>query len=252
MKNKIAFTFISLILSLAIAFPVFALTGREIVEKSEKAIRSESLSAVYAMKVTTASWSRTIEFKYIERRKERKSFAEIYAPKKDEDNRFLLIKNNMWHYIPKLQQTIKISPSMMLQPWMGSDFSNDDIVKESSILEDYNHNLVASVTLNGQKCYKVELVPKPDAAVVWGKIIYYTRESDFLPYREEFYNEHAEMKKVMTFSEYKVMGGRTIPTVYTMKTVNKPDKLTVLEIKDVKFDIDIPEKSFTQQNLTRK
>lgn len=252
MKNKIVFIIISLILSLAIAFPVSALTGREIVEKSEKAIRGESLSAVYAMKVTTASWSRTIEFKYMEKRKERKSFAEIYAPKKDEDNRFLLIKNNMWHYIPKLQQTIKISPSMMLQSWMGSDFSNDDIVKESSILEDYNHTLVGSVTINGQKCYKIELIPKPDAAVVWGKIIYFTRESDFLPYKEEFYNEHSEMKKVMTFSEYKAMGGRTIPTLYTMQTVNKPDKRTVLEIKDVKFDIDIPEKSFTQQNLTRK
>lgn len=251
MKNKTAFTIINIFISLVLSCPVFGITGREIVEKSEKAIRGESLSVVYAMKVTTASWSRTIEFKYIEKRKERKSFAEIYAPQKDAGNRFLLVKNNMWHYIPKLQQTIKISPSMMLQAWMGSDFSNDDIVKESSILEDYNHNLVGSVTINGQKCYKVELIPKPDAAVVWGKIIYYTRENDFLPCKEEFYNEHAELKKVMTFSEYKEMGGRTIPTVYTMQTVNKPDKLTVLEIRDVKFDIDIPEKSFTQQNLTR-
>ncbi len=95
------------------------------------------------------------------------SFAEILSPKKDAGNRFLLINDNMWHYVPKLQQTIKISPSMMLQSWMGSDFTNDDIVKQSSLIDDYTHTLEGRETVRGVECFKVVLVPKPNAAVVW-------------------------------------------------------------------------------------
>jgi outer membrane lipoprotein-sorting protein len=231
--------------------PLLALTGREIVEKSEEAVRANSISGTYEITVKTRRWTRTMAMKYQEMRKARKSFAEITSPRKDAGNRFLMIENGMWHYVPKIQQTIKISPSMMLQSWMGSDFSNDDIVKESSILHDYTHKLLGNEKAEGHDTFKVELTPKKDAAVVWGKILYYARSSDFLPVKQEFFSEHGVLRKTLTCSDFRVMGGRMIPAVYTMRPAGK-DRYTIMEIKSIAFNADIPARVFSLQNLTKR
>ena len=230
----------------------YAVTAKEIVEKSEEASRGKSLSGGYSITIKTQRWTRVMEVKYHENRIKHQSLLEINAPVKDAGNRFLLIKKDMWHYMQKTQNTIMISPSMMLQPWMGSDFSNDDIVKESSLVQDYNQVILGQEDVDGMKCYKLELRPKPDAPVVWGKIIYFARVSDCLLVRQEFYNEHNVMKKFLSCSNFKVMDGRTIPTLYKMKPANNEERYTILEIKSIKFNIDIPERVFSKQNLTRK
>ncbi len=229
-----------------------ALTAKEIIELSEKAVRGDSQTGTFDITVKTRRWTRTMQLRSYENRLQKKSFAEIYAPVKDAGNRFLLIDKNMWQYVPKLQQTIKISPSMMLQSWMGSDFTNDDIVKESSIIEDYTHVLAGSETVDGQKCYKVELTPKPGAAVVWGKIMYFAREGDCLPVKKEFYNEHGVLKKVLVCSAFRQMHDRVIPTLYKMRTVGKEDQYTLMEISEARFNTAIPGRVFSLQNLQRK
>lgn len=234
---------------------LFALTGKEIIEKSEKLVQGDTQLAVYEIVIKTRRWTRTMKMKsYMDRRQKSdlKSFAEIYAPKKDAGNRFLMIGDKMWHYVPKLQQTVKISPSMMLQSWMGSDFTNDDIVKESSIINDYTHKLLGKETVDTHECYKVELIPKPDAAVVWGKIFYFARTEDILPVRQEFYNEHGVLKKYLTYSDFKQMHDRVVPTLYKMQTVKKKDRYTLMKITAVKYDVSLPGKVFTLQNLKRK
>ncbi len=247
-----ACTLAFLLIQLAAGKTASALTGREVVEKSENAVRANSMVSVYKITVKTRRWTRTMELKYYEYRHRRTSFSEISSPKKDAGNRFLLIKDNMWHYVPKLQQTIKISPSMMLNSWMGSDFTNDDIVKESSIINDYSHKLLGEQTAEGQACLVVELKPKPGAAVVWGKIIYFARKSDFLPVMQEFYNEHNVKKKVMTCSDFRKLGGRIIPTLYKMQSVGKPDRYTLMKIEKINFNVNIPSRIFSKQNLERK
>jgi len=234
------------------ALPSYALTGKEIIRKTEDAMRGTSVVGTYLITVKTKLWTRTMKLKAYDQRAGKKSFNEIYEPKKDAGNRFLMINKNMWHYVPKLQQTIKISPSMMLQSWMGSDFTNDDIVKESSIEEDYTHAVTGAATVDGHPCHVITLTPKPDAAVVWGKIIYSVRQSDYLPVREEFYNEHNVLKRVMTFGQFKKMDDRVIPTLWKMQTVSKPEAHTILEIASIRFNTAIPSRTFTMQNLTRK
>lgn len=141
---------------------------------------------------------------------------------------------------------------MMLDSWMGSDFTNDDIVKESSIVNDYTHSIIGEETVDSHRCYKIKLSPKPEAAVVWGKIIYYARKSDYLPVKEEFYNEHSVLKKVMTFSSFMKMHDRVIPTLYKMITVNKKNRYTLMLIKQVKFNVKIPAGIFSLQHLKRR
>lgn len=229
-----------------------ALSAGEIIEASEKAVRGDSQQGTFVMTVKTRRWTRSMTLHSWENRLQKKSFAEIISPPKDAGNRFLLMDKNMWHYVPRLQQTVKISASMMLQSWMGSDFSNDDIIKESSIKTDYTHKLLGTETVDGHRCYKIELSPRPEAAVVWGKIVYFARESDYLPVREDFYNEHGVLKKLLSCSSFKTMHDRVIPTVYRMQTVGKKDQYTLMEIKDVRFNIAIPARIFSLQNLQRK
>ncbi len=250
MKSKVFLvSFVIFILCIFIN-NLFALSAKEIIMKSDRIVRGDTSHALYEITIKTRRWTRTLELESYENREKKKSFSVIIAPAKDAGNRFLLIDQNMWHYIPDIQQTIKISPSMMLDSWMGSDFTNDDIIKESSIVNDYSHTLKGNETIDGNVCYKIELLPKPDAAVVWGKIIYYARESDYLPVREEYYNEHNVLKKEMICRDFKKMHDRIIPTLYIMTTISKKDQYTQMLIKNIRFNIPISDRIFSKQNLT--
>ncbi|HOP62790.1 MAG TPA: outer membrane lipoprotein-sorting protein [Spirochaetota bacterium] len=249
MIRKILLTLFSFLI---FTVTVYAENATEIIRKSEEAVRGNSQISRIEIIIKTRRWTRKLELKSWENRLEKKSFSEITAPRKDAGNRFLLINQDMRQYVPKLKKDIKISPSMMLQAWMGSDFTNDDIVKESSITKDYFHSLEKEEKVDGHSCYKLILKPRPDAAVVWGKIVYYARKGDYLPVREEFYNEHGKMKKIMTCGNFRKMHDRVIPTDYKMQTVGKKDRYTRMIIRAVKFNQTIPASVFTLQNLKRR
>ena len=247
-KKVICFSVMLLFLSVTL----YAIDGTEIIKKSEEAVRGNSQTSSVEIIIKTRRWTRRLELNSWENRLEKKSFSEITSPEKDAGNRFLLIDQEMRQYNPRLKKDIKISPSMMLQSWMGSDFTNDDIIKESSITKDYFHTLEGTETIDGHLCYRIILMPKPEAAVVWGKIVYYARKSDYLPVLEEFYNEHGVKKKIMTCSGFKMMHDRVIPTTYKMQTVGKDDRYTMMNILYVKFNEKIPSSVFTLQNLKRR
>lgn len=140
---------------------------------------------------------------------------------------------------------------MMLNSWMGSDFTNDDIVKQSSILEDYTHTILSKETVDGHSCYKIQLKPKPNAPVVWGKILYYARVTDYLPVKQELYNERDILKKLLTYSDFKKMHDRVIPCRYKMVTIGKKGQYTIMYIKKAKYNISIPGRIFTKQYLKK-
>ncbi len=253
MKKKILLFSLSIFTIILISQKIsYALNAKQIIMASQEAIRGKSQISISVITIKTRRWTRKLKIKSWENRRQKKSFSEILAPSKDAGNRFLLIRKTMRHFIPKLQKVIKISPSMMLQAWMGSDFTNDDIVKESSKIEDYTHTILGKKTINNDLCYKIMLNPKAETAVVWGKIIYYARVKDNLPAREEYYNERNELKKVLSFSKFKKLGGRIIPTLYKMQTISKKNRYTLMEIKNARFNVKISRKTFTLQNLKRK
>lgn len=247
------YIYVMLLLLISALEPVDGeMTATEIIKRSEDAVRGDSQIASIEITIKTRRWTRTLQMKSWENRIEKRSFSEILAPEKDAGNRFLLIGQEMRQYVPKLKKDIKISQSMMLQSWMGSDFTNDDIIRESSITKDYFHTLDGSERVDGHECLRILLKPKPEAPVVWGKIIYYARRSDYLPVKEEFYNEHDVKKKVMTCGGFRTMDDRIIPTVYKMETVGKEDRYTMMTVINVKFNEKIPSSVFTLQNLKRK
>jgi ubiquinone/menaquinone biosynthesis C-methylase UbiE/outer membrane lipoprotein-sorting protein len=224
--------------------------ARDVVDRAEGAIWGKTLQAQLTMTVTTPRWTRTLELStWIER--PRRSFIRILAPAKEAGIASLRIGGEMWNYLPAVERTIKIPPSMMLQPWMGSDFTNDDLVKESSLIDDYTQRLVAGDTSDAA-VYVVECSPKPDAAVVWGRIVMRVRRSDFLPVREEFYDERGALVRVLTFSDIRTLGGRTIPTKWEMRPTAKPGNVTTVVMTRATYDEPIASAIFTQRNLEKR
>lgn len=233
--------------------PVFAAadpTGRELVAHVEQLLWGKTNQGVAEMTVTTPRWERKLNMRFWMDRPNR-TFIRIAAPPKEAGIGSLRIRAEMWNYLPAVERVIKIPPSMMLQPWMGSDMTNDDLVKESSAVEDYVHTLLGTEETDGVKVYRVHSAPKSEAAVVWGKIIYKIRVADRLPYKQEYYDERGELIRVLTFSEVRELGGRTIPTRWEMRPLAKPQNKTVFVLKQMTFNQTISEDIFSLRNLQR-
>ncbi len=222
----------------------------EIIRRADQLLRGKTQQGTYRMIVIRPEWQRTMRFKFWSEGTE-KSFILILEPAKEKGITFLKIKNEMWNYIPRINRIIKIPPSMMLQSWMGSDFTNDDLVKESNVVEDYEHTLLGEEKLDGDLAYKIELTPRPEAAVVWGKIIEWIRKKDYVPLRADYFNERGERIRTMLFKEIKRMGGRTIPTRMELLNEKKPGNRTVLVLENVVFDRPIRQSVFTMTFLKR-
>ena len=220
----------------------------QIVQQAEEKMRGESSRGEMQMKIIRPSWERTISFETWGKGTEY-SMTLVTAPAKEEGQIFLKRENELWQYDPTINRMIKLPPSMMSQGWMGSDFSNDDILKESSLSKDYNHNILAEETIDGTEVYKIELLPKEDAAVVWGKIIKWISKDEYLQLKSEYYDVDDYLIKTETASDIKTMGGRVIPSYFEIIPADEEGNKTVLIMEEMEFDIDIDNRFFSQQNM---
>jgi outer membrane lipoprotein-sorting protein len=173
----------------------------------------------------------------------------VTNPPKDKGVAFLKRKKEVWNWVPTLERSIKLPPSMMSQSWMGTDFTNDDLVKEASIVEDYTHTLAADTILNGRNCYVVVMLPKAEAAVVWGMLRMYVDKSQFVEVHVKFFDEEGVLVNVMNSLDIKPMGGRTIPTRVEMVPMDKKNQRTEILYKSLVFDKPIDDEFFTLQQL---
>ncbi|MCG8606697.1 outer membrane lipoprotein-sorting protein [bacterium] len=247
MCRKLATTFLFLVYSTSGLAQESAV---EIVQKSDDLMRGRTQFGIYKMTIIRPDWQRSTEFKFWSEGTE-KAFILILSPAKEKGVTFLKLNNEMWNYIPRINRDIKIPPSMMLQSWMGSDFTNDDLVKESNIVTDYFHTLHGREEVVGFEAYKVELKPKPHAAVVWDKIMEWIRVDDYVPLRAEYFNERGERVRTMFFSEFRKMSGRVIPVRFELVEEKKSGHSTVMELSEVVFDQPIKRTVFTKQHLRR-
>ncbi len=230
------------------------LNGQEsalsIIKKSDELMRGKTMTGTYLMQVIRPDWQRNLEFRFWSEGTE-KSFIQVLAPAKEKGVTFLKLGREMWNYIPRINRIIKIPPSMMLQSWMGSDFTNDDLVRESSVVQDYTHKLLGRDREAGFEAYRIELRPKPQAPVVWDKIIEWVRVSDYVPLRAEYFNERGERIRTVLFLDIAELGGRVMPATLELVEENKPGHKTLLTLKGVVFDQSMPAAVFSKQNLRR-
>ncbi|HBF22011.1 MAG: outer membrane lipoprotein-sorting protein [Owenweeksia sp.] len=228
----------------------YAQDATEIIRKSENKLRGDHSSGTVQMTIERPNWSRTMTMKTWSRGTEY-SMILVTEPARDQGTVYLKRKSEIWNWVPSVERTIKLPPSMMSQSWMGSDFTNDDLVQESSILKDYTHKLLGEETIRGTACYKIQLTPKEDAAVVWGKVISWISKDDYLQLKTEFYDEDGELVNTMEGFEIKELGGRRLPSKLVMTPANEPGNRTIMRQLELNFDDEQPEGFYTTQNMKR-
>ena len=213
-------------------------------------MQGNSNSSVMKMTIVRPEWKREVTMKGWALGRQY-SLILVTAPARDKGQAFLKRTKEMWNWQPSIDRVIKLPPSMMLQSWMGSDFTNDDLVKESSIVNDYSHELIGDSTILGLPVYRIVLVPKPDAPVVWGKIVTFIDKKDYNQLLARYYDEEEELVNTLVLSEIREMGGRRLPTKLEMIPTDKPNHKTVIEYMDLQFDIGLEESFFSMQNMKR-
>ena len=252
MKKKIVLSvFAILFVSFAfMSFDTTEPTATEIIQKMDSKFRGQSSKATMTMKVVRPKWTRTMKMKSWTKGDDY-SLILITAPSRDKGVAFLKRKKDMWQWQPSISRVIKLLPSMMSQSWMGSDFTNDDLSNQSSIIVDYNHKKIGKVKLYGRECYMIQLTPKPDAPVVWGKILVWVDTKDFLQLKTEFYDEDNYLVNTMRGSEIKTMNGRTVTTRMDIIPEDEPGNKTIMIYNDIQFDVKFKDSFFSVQNMKK-
>lgn len=251
MIKKTFFSLLTIMAFLALPSGINAQDAKEIVKKADAKFNGEKSSySEMTMTIVRPKYKRSIQFK---------GWAEtggnaltlVTAPAKEKGQSFLKSGNNLWSWNPTIQRLIKLPPSMMSQGWMGSDFTNDDILKESSLVKDYTHKMIGKETTGGLKCYKIELKPLENAVVVWGKINLWISEDDYFEMKSEYFDEDGYLVKTHIASDIKSFQDRKIPSTIDIIPADEPGNKTHITIDDMKFNISFGKDFFTQQNMKR-
>ncbi|MDX1942785.1 MAG: outer membrane lipoprotein-sorting protein [Saprospiraceae bacterium] len=249
MKNYITL----LILFIVSIYPMTAqntLTAKEIVQKADDKMRGTTSQGEMKMTLVRPTWKREMSMR-VWSKGDDYSLILVTAPARDKGTAFLKREKEIWNWQPTIDRTIKLPPSMMSQSWMGSDFTNDDLVRESSTVNDYTHKILGSEKIDGRDCYKIELIPKEDAAVVWGKIIIWIDKKDFMQMKVEFYDEDNYLVNTMLGKNVKMLGGKLLPAVMEVIPADKPNQKTMIEYISLEFDKPINESFFSVQNMKK-
>jgi outer membrane lipoprotein-sorting protein len=235
---------------LSACFPSYsqALTAFEIVKKANDKATGLTNQGTMKMSIVRPDWSRDVTMKTWSKGS-RYYLIYITEPARDKGQVFMKREQDMWNWMPSISRMIKLPPSMMGQSWMGSDFTNDDLVRMNSILEDFTHEITGSEKIQGFDCYIIELTAKPEAAVVWGKIKLWISKEDFYELKGEYYDEEGKLVNDMVSSDIRQMGDRKLPSKTVMTPVDKPGNQTILEMVDVVFNKPIDDSFFSQQNM---
>ncbi len=228
----------------------YAQSAREIIDQVDRLMRGDASIARLTMDIRTENWDRSLTLRAWSLGTEH-ALIRVETPQREAGTATLRADQEVWNYLPRVDRTIKVPSSMMMGSWMGSHFTNDDLVKESRLVDDYEIEIAFEGERDGVEVWEFLLLPLPDAPVVWGKISYEVRKEDFMPTRARYYDESDEIVRTMTWSEVRLMGSRLVPTVMTMEPIDKPGETTVVRYHELDFDVDLDESFFSLRNLRR-
>ncbi len=226
--------------------------AQEIVDRVARLYISQSTIATMEMRIVKKNKQRNISMRFWSL-DESKILVRILLPQEDAGTAILKVGNQIWYYLPKAKRTVKIRASMMSSSWMGSNFTLNDLVRQSRLTDDYEIATSFEGERDGVAVSEYTLTPKPEAAVVWGKITLEVRHADRMPVWQRFYDEDGKLVRELTFSEYKTVSGRLIPTRLVMETLDKGGKKaveqTTITYEKIVFDEPISEKLFSLGSL---
>ena len=228
-----------------------AQTALEIIDQVDRLMRGESSIARITMDIRTENWDRSLTMQAWSLGTDY-ALIRVETPQKEAGTATLRADQEVWNYLPRVDRTIKVPSSMMMGSWMGSHVTNDDLVKESRLIEDYEIAIEFEGERDGVEVWEFELLPLPEAPVVWGKIRYAVRKDNLMPMWARYYDEDGEIIRTMTFTDIRLMGSRLVPAVMTVEPADKPGETTVITYHELDFDVDLDENFFSLRNLRRE
>ncbi len=252
-------TWIALSLLVTTAAPVLAAApapgtpefARAVLQRADDLYRGEQSHGVMQMEVKTRHWERAMTLEAWSKGKDY-SLVRILEPKKDRGTSTLKDKHDLFTYLNNTGRTVKISGAMMSGSWMGSHFTNDDLVRETRLSDDFDVKQLPDDRLDGVPVYRFELTPRPGKAIVWGKIEVLVRISDQLPLKDTYFDEDKRPVRELALTELKTIGGRTLPTVMTMRPLDGSGEYTRVTWKELRFDVSLDAGFFSVRNLTSR
>lgn len=246
--NRKHIAFILILLGLSISSQ--AQDAKEIVKKMDDKLQGDSNQSEMKMSIVRPKYTRSIAFKNWSLRRDY-FLTYVTSPSKDKGMVSMKYEKEMWSYTPSINRMIKLPPSMMSQGWMGSDYTNDDLVKQSSIVNDYVHTILGEEIIDGIECYQIQMIPNNDANVVWGKIVIWIDKEKYINLKAEYYDEEAYLVRTELGKEVKTFDGRELPSIMEIIPAEEPKNRTIITIISMNFDVDIKESFFSQQNMKR-
>lgn len=217
----------------------------ELLERIDTLYQQDSARAIMTMTIVTPeferslmleSWSLGLDY----------ALVRVLEPQKERGVSTLQRDNEMWNYLPKIRKVVKVPPSMMMGSWMGSDFTNDDLMREVSLVDEYQVSLSETDTE-----YQLDLTPREQTVTVWGGLEIIVRKEDLLPVRQRYFDEDGTLMRVMEFSDITDFGEVTLPATMTLTPMNKTGHQTTVTYQELDFGVDLTEDFFTLNNLRR-
>lgn len=219
--------------------------GARFIEKVRDQHRAETVLAAYRVHIVRPDWQRDIILNVQEDQRNGRYAAELQAPRKLKGTQFLKADGRLWMYMPKLDRRVGISPSMMLEPWMGSDLTNQDLLQADALADAYTHEIVSREQVDGHTVYTIRSTPRDTAAVVWGRLEQQIR-ADGVPLKVDYFDRDGTLARRITFSEPKAFGKRTLPTRWRITPMPETGEYTEVRVDNVQFNVPLPEGAFAQ------
>lgn len=252
-RDKISLIIRSIILSclMLFALPSYAIDVQALVRHVDNLWRGTTSHAEMTMTVKTRRYQRTMKLEAWSKGKDY-SLVVIRKPIKDRGIATLKVEQNIWNYLPKINRVTKVPTSMMSGSWMGSHFTNDDLVKENTFEADYNVSLTFEGKRDGQAIYEITAIPKPNAAVVWGKVVMEVLQKGLVPITADYYDEEGTLIRRMSFSDLQKIDDKIVPMKMVLQPQDKPDESTQLTYDTIRFNVPLEKNFFSLQTLKRR
>lgn len=225
--------------------------AREILKHIDDLWRGDSSHAIITMNISTEHYRRSMQMEAWSKGTDR-SLVKILKPLKERGTATLKSGKHLYSYLPRTDRTIRLTSGMMMGSWMGSHFTNDDLVDESRMEEDYTAFVTFEGVRDGKNIIEFSLIPNEDAPVVWGKIVMTLFAESLLPIEQIFYDEDGLETRRMSFSDYKMMAGAERPAVMRITPSDKPDEFTELVYETLELDVELKDSLFSISSLKRR
>jgi hypothetical protein len=245
-------TAIAVLLALSLAPPASAAEAAppdvdRLLARMDDLYRSKSSIARMELSVTTPRNVRSLRIQAWTRGEE-DALIVVEAPPREAGTATLRVGENLWNWLPRIARTIRVPPSMMLGSWMGTDFTNDDLVKESSLRKDFAAKVDRrSASPAG---WWLTLEAKPGIVGRWARIELLVGDDD-LPIEERHFDRKGRLARTMTFDDVRTLGGRRLPARMVLVPEGDPGKRTEMRYLEARFDVALPEDVFSLSRLER-